>query len=376
MTTALIRRYPLDPTGRSLNNFIQGEQHTLGPAPGPYHPIAPRYGPFFDDNVTRKVYRNGIILNVEENYFTQSLVLTPSREFSGDVCEIIILKNMSEGDVITLEYQCLGGTFQNNMTGLVDLYNAYLKDNRPVDWTRVMNKPTEFPPAYHLHMLKDVIGWETIIVAIERLINVLSLQGVPAFDALVDWVLARTLEVVSEEEIRNSRFVDKIVTMRRMLYAMKTLHYNSMKTKVAETFVKSGEQFAVDVQSTNFPDTQRLYWTIFHIDTVDRNFDFLGGQFLQEYQEGRFRVPTNGGYPDDGIKTFRIEIRREGLTGPVLCMTRPLTLVYSYNWDFDYGMQSNGVWSIPSTINTPLVYESAVSHNLIIDDHFYGISNG
>ncbi len=374
--TAPVRRYPLDPTGRSPNNFIQGEEHVLGPKAGPYHPVAPYYGPFFDDDVTRKVYRNGALLNPEEHYFTQSLVLTPSRDFSGDVCELIILKNMEEGDVIVLEYQTLGGEFQNNMKNIVDLYNAFLLDNRPVDWMRIMNKPMEFPPAYHLHMLKDVIGWETIIVAIERLINVLSLQGVPAFDALIDWVLARTLEVVSEEEIRNARLVDKVVTMRRMLFAMKTLHFNSMKAKPLVDMLPRGEFFTIDVESTNFPDAQRLYWTISHVDSIDPHFPVLGGAFNLEYQQGRIRIPTNGNYPDDGVKTFRVEIRRESLAGPVLCVTRPLYLVYSYNWEFDYGMHENGVWAIPSTLNTPIVEQTAISHNLIIDDHFYEVSHG
>lgn len=376
MTTALVRRYPLDPTGRSPNNFIQGEEHILGPAPGPYHPVAPRYGPFFDNDETRKVFRNGVLINPEEHYFTQSLVLTPSRDFSGDVCELIILKNMVEGDVITLEYQCLGAEFQNNMSGLVDLYNAYIKDNRPVDWTKVLNKPTEFPPAYHLHMLKDVIGWETIIVAIERLINVLSLQGVPAFDALVDWVLARTLEVVSEEEIRNARLVDKVVTMRRLVFAAKALHFNSMKAKAVETTVRYGGQFVINVESTNLPDIERLYWTVQHIDSVDQNFLSTSGSFVMEYQEGRFRVGTNGEFPDNDVQAFRLEIRRESVTGPVLCITRPLYIAYPYDWSYDYGMLSNGVWAIPSTLQTPLVEQTAVSHHLIVDDNFYRISHG
>ena len=53
-----IRRYPLDPTERSPNNFVTGEEHILGVKAGPYHPIAPFYGPFYNDRTTLMLYRN------------------------------------------------------------------------------------------------------------------------------------------------------------------------------------------------------------------------------------------------------------------------------------------------------------------------------
>lgn len=375
MTFPIIR-YPLDPTGLSPNNRVQGEEHVLGPKAGPYHPIAPYYGPFFDNDLTLKVYCNNVLQTREQDWFVQNLVLTPSRDFSGDVSELILMKNKNEGDVIHITYQALGGPFQNNMSTLVDLYNAYLVDNRPVDWARVSNKPNEFPPAYHLHMLRDVIGWEPIIVAIERLINTLTLQGIPAFEALIDWVMARTMEIVTEQEIRNMTLTDKTVSFKRLMYAMKTLHFNSMTAVPRKGTMVRGETFTVDIKSTNLPDAQRLYWTIKHESSEPRFFASNNGPVGMEYQEGSIRIPTNVIANIDGVREFRVEIRRESLNGPVICISRPMYLVYSYDWDFDYGMLVNGVWAIPSTLNTVLVEPHAVSHNLIVDDHFYEISHG
>jgi L-aspartate oxidase len=75
-----------------------------------------------------------------------------------------------------------------------------------VDWVDgILNKPDGYRPMYHLQLLNSVVGWENVIIAIERLGHALCLQHVPAFDALIDWVEAKVLETVSEEEIRNAR---------------------------------------------------------------------------------------------------------------------------------------------------------------------------
>lgn len=187
-----IRRYPLDPTGLSMNNYVSGEEHVLGAKSGPYHPVAPFYGPYYNDEATLRVYKEGTLLSRGVDYWGVNLIQDETARFSGEVCEILILKGMSEGDVVTISYQNLGGLFQNHAKGLVDLYNAYLADNRPIDWTQgLKNKPSSFPPSYHLHMLNDVVGWESIIVVLERMISAITLQNVPAFESLIDWVNTR-----------------------------------------------------------------------------------------------------------------------------------------------------------------------------------------
>ena len=107
-----------------------------------------------------------------------------------------------------------------------------------------------------------------------------------------------------------------------------------------------------------------------------RFFAFNSGLLGMEFQEGLIRIPTQVLANIDGVREFRVEIRRESITGPVICITRPMYLVYSYDWDYDYGLLMNGVWPMAATLNTMLVEPHATSHNLIVDDHFYEISHG
>lgn len=370
-----IIRYPLDPTGLSLNNFVQGEEHVLGVKAGPYHPLAPFYGPYYNSRDTLTVYAGTTLLEYQVDYWSTNLIQDATARFSGEVCELIIVKNRTEGEVITLNYQNVGGLFQNHAKGLVDMYNAFLADNRPVDWvTGVRNKPTAYPPSYHLHLLSDVVGWESLIVAIERLINALTLRNVPAFEALIDWVMARVLETVSEEEIRNAQQVDKFVTLRRLLFANKTLNFNAITFRTKIPSVRQGNSFDLTISSTNFPAVEVLYWTIEHIDTEDNMFVSVNGSVTVNDQEGSFRIPTLI-IEIEGNRLFKVHLRRNSVTGPILSTSRTLELKLKPIFDIDYGLLINSISGIPTTQESHLVWKTPESMFLIQDDYFYEVSN-
>ena len=369
-----LQRYNLDPTGRSPNNYVSAEEHTLSARHGPYHPLAPLYGPFYNDVETFSVYKNNIRLEYGVDYWSTNLIQDGTAKFSYEVCEVVILKGCLEGDVITLNYQCLGGLYQNHAKGLVNLYNAYIADNRPVDWTKgIVNKPSEYPPSYHLHMLQDVVNWESIIVAIERLINALTLKNVPAFEALIDWVIARTMETVTEQEIEAASPVDKIVTMRRLLYSTKILNYNGVTIKPKETRKRQGEFFILEIKSTNFPNNTKLFWEIEHIGSFPGMFKNESGIVEINDQEGFFYLNTVKQPKTSGEFDFRIRLKRESKNGLLLSTSKPLTLVYTPTWDTDYGLMQNGLWSVPTTQMSHVVWKTPESMFLIPDDNYYKV---
>lgn len=187
MTYPIIR-YAFDPTGYSPNNAITGEEHILPVKTGPFHVIAPFYGPYFNNGLTLKLYKDNVLLEAGIHYGCVGLTHDLTGRFNDEVCELLLIKGMSAGNTITVSYQSVGGLYQNYIKGMLDLYNATLVDERKVDWENLLNKPTHFQPAYHFHTPSDVVGWAPPIVAVERLINVLSWRNVPAFDALVKYV--------------------------------------------------------------------------------------------------------------------------------------------------------------------------------------------
>lgn len=368
------RRYSEDPTGRSPNNLVASEIHTVGPMPGPYFPIAPNYGPFFNDRETLLVLKNGIPMEYETSYRCMNLVLDATSKFSGPVCELLILQDVVEGDSISISYQCLGGLYQNHAKGLADLYQAWLLDGRPVDWTRIRNKPNAYPPAYHLHMLSDVIGWQTMVVAIERLINALTLRSVPAFEALIDWVMARSYEVATEEEIRNIEKIDRLISLRRLVFAAETMNFNAITVTPSKRVLKNGDYFRINVRSTNFPRREKLFWSLEHESTAPGDFQVLAGEFIVQDQEGGFYVPTRS-LVRSGERKFRVVLRRNGPTGPILASSPALTIIYTWEWSMDYGQLQNGLWALPTTTDSVLVGTSPEGTFLIPDNYFYQNSN-
>lgn len=370
-----IKRYDEDPTGVSPNNFISQEEHILGTKAGPYHPIAPKYGPYYNDINSFRVYSNGALLAPGVDYWGTNLIADETAKFSFEVAELVIVKGRNEGDVITLDYQCVGGLLQNHSKGLVDLYNAFLKDNRPIDWTKgLKGKPEVYPPAYHLHLLSDVVGWESMIVAIERLINVLTLRNVPAFEALIDWVQARTLETVSQEEILAMNYVNKVVTAQRLLFAARKLNFNGVRIEPRLIARGKGEHFVLDIKSTNFEDGEALFWNIRHKTSFPHMFAQNQGVFRIVGNDATISLISSLDPGTQGTYEFVVELRRNDPSGPVIASSKMLYLVLSSVWDYDYGLLANGVWGIPTTDRTPLVQPSAESQFLIIDDFFYEVS--
>lgn len=367
-----MRRYDLDKTGYSPNNQVVGEEHVLGPKAGPYHPIAPYYGPFYYERDRLTVYVNNVPVEFGEKFVAVNLIQDATAEFNGEVCEVLMVKDCQEGDVVTIDYQCLGGLYQNHAKGMVDLYQAFLADNRPIDFiTGLVNKPDSYPPAYHVHFLNEVVGWEAVIVAIERLINALTLRNVPAFEALVDWVMAREIEVISQEEILKVISVNKLINYDRMLLAARNLNFNAIRLLPRSLTVKPQEFLVVDVESTNFVIGDTYYWSIVHEETTPEMFERSEGAFRVDRQDNLFVIKPKREVTLDKPVSFKVRITRNSVDGYELARTDTLYIEYTKIWDLDYGLLKNGIWSIPTTLHSGLVMPTAESMFLVIDDYFF-----
>lgn len=366
-----VRRYLFDPTGTSPNNFVANEEHVLGPKQGPYHPIAPRYGPYYNSTETLRVYSGSKLLTPGVDYFGTTLIQKATADVGIEVNELILLKNREEGETIRISYQNVGGHWQNNATGIIDLYNAFLKDNRPVEWANVMNKPTTFPPAYHLHLLKDVVGWEGLIVAIERLCNVLTLRNVPAFEALIDWVMTKSVEFVTEDEVREIVHADKAVSLRRMVFAAEKLNFNTVIIKPRQLERRPPEFFILDLDFTNFEEEEAVYWDIAHENTFPDMFKADKGRLRSVNKRALLVIQTIRQPNSAGVFPFVIRLRRNSPEGPVFAMSPTLKLKHSNTQDIDYGALNNGLWSIPTTLCSSLVRSTPESLFLIPDDYFF-----
>ena len=370
-----LQRFGFDPTGLSPNNLISEEVHVLGPKAGPYHPIAPKHGPFYMSGETFVVYVRDTKLEYGVDYHMVNLVQEATLQTGKEVGELILLRNRNEGDEVRITYQVVGGYYQNNIEGMVRLYEAFLADNRPIDFTTgLKNKPIDYPPRYHLHLFKDVIGWGPVIVAMERMINALSLRNVPAFEALIDWVKARSLDAVTEAEIMEMRPVEKPTSFERLLFASKKLNFNSLQLSPRQFERLHSELFVIDAILTNFDENELLFWEISHITTFPTMFPKTKGSFRPAGLRGKIVIPTNRAKNPSGEYTFRVNVRRNSESGPIIATTGELKIIQKKTHNVDYGLLRNGLWSMAGTINHHLVNITPESLYLIQDDLFFKVT--
>lgn len=182
-----IIRYPLDMTGINPDNFVSGEIKTL--AVRPIRAAVPSYGPFFnDDTLVVFDHTTGVQLVKNTDYKVSGLLQEATFKTGKEICEVILITNTNVSNQIRINYQTLGGLYQSNSTNLKNLWDTILQDSRPVDWESVFDKPYEFPPSLHNHLLSDLYGFEPLVAAIERLRTALILGDVPAFELVLEQV--------------------------------------------------------------------------------------------------------------------------------------------------------------------------------------------
>lgn len=189
MPNSINVRFAYDPTGVNPDNSIQGEIHNL--TSHAVRAVAPTYGPFFTASL--QVYDNGTdqILTKGTDYEVVEMLEDITLRLGKEVCNLILILNQSVSSAVRINYQVVGGLYQNSAAALINMYETVLQDSRPVAWENVLGKPLLFPPTTHLHNLEDVYGFEPIVGALERVRNAIILSDVPAFEALVNWVNQR-----------------------------------------------------------------------------------------------------------------------------------------------------------------------------------------
>lgn len=179
-------RYPLDPTGESPNNYVQGENHTM--LRRKIRAVAPTYGAFFAnsihvvDTATNRELVKGV------HYDTVELYELPTVQFGKEIHAVILIKDETVGDEVSISYQALGGEYSASATAIIHMIESLDLDNRPVDWGDIINKDSEFIPTEHLHDAGDIYGFEYVTNALERIARAVVQGDHVSHDAIYRYV--------------------------------------------------------------------------------------------------------------------------------------------------------------------------------------------
>lgn len=184
--TPVIVRYPLDPTGISPDNLVQGEVHQM--VRRNVRAIATQYGAFFtasmkvvDTSTNQELVRG-------QQYQAVEMYELPTKRYGKEVCAIILITDTTVSDEVSLQYQAVGGEFSSSATAILQMIEALELDDRPLAWSSIVDLPSEFPPSHHLHDIGDTYGWEFVTHALERVRQAIVLGDTLSHDAIYRYI--------------------------------------------------------------------------------------------------------------------------------------------------------------------------------------------
>lgn len=169
--------FPLDPTGISPNNLIIDEVQVISPpleiTDASF--VVPRVTPFFKEGLRVKQGVRTLIENVDYQLIFRSIAL--STHFERELFAGIMFINRQFSGSIRIDYQVLGGDFQNDDYGLLEQISRHIGAVRWVSYDQLVGLPAGFPPAYHQHDIEtDLVNMGDVVTATEQIAIALALN--------------------------------------------------------------------------------------------------------------------------------------------------------------------------------------------------------
>lgn len=265
-------RYELDPTGVNPDNLVTAEVHELSGMA--VRAVTPTYAPYFTESLEVYDATSNLRLTRGIHYQCVTLSQEATLRYGKELCSVILIVDRSVSNTVRINYQTLGGLYVYDASAVATMYENVMKDNRPVDWVNVLNKPTQYPPTLHNHLLNDLYGFEALTDVLERIQGAITLARVPAFEAVLDYLSAQGYAVSEKEVLSRSPSVTKTVPYDKLLVFLSerwTLS-NFKITNIPDTVYEGyGSVFEVRAREP-IPDGTALTWQVHHIGTQPDDF--------------------------------------------------------------------------------------------------------
>ena len=320
-------RYILDPSGVNPDNLVTNEHHHLD-----IHlrrVIIPINGAFFENSLLIKDLANNRILSKDIDYNVDQLCREPTMMYGLSIYSVILIINTTVSSNVSINYQCLGGYYQQDYNNLLEAYINALNTNSPIDWVNVENKPETFNPTLHNHLTHDLYGFENLVYGLERLRQAQIIGNIPAFEQMYDYINSKLgigLPIVTQTEIDLGISNSKYVSFERLLYAIKRLNFNAIFITPSSTVLAINTTLNVDVSVSNVEDDTIYYWVIEHINSNTHDFGNTVGIINLVQNKANFNISILNNDTGIGNKKFRLNIRKNSSDGFLLARSGILTI--------------------------------------------------
>lgn len=280
----------LDITGLNPNNRIPDEPHTLSNRP--VRSIATNLGPFFGESV---VVKNGAsTLSRGSDYQIVELHQEATLRYGKEIASVILIINSNIPSDVTVTYQALGGHYTYNDNAIGNMYQSVMNDNRPVDWTNIFNKPTEFNASVHRHLLEDVYGFEPIVDYLERIKRAITLGQTTVVLEIVNSLLSK----FKCGELPKCLPSNKLIQYDAMLYFLSRRKIlNNIWVDKKDCVWYKGDSAVVQIDTSGYPIGTTLFWELYKPEMNIGTFGAKSGSFKTNgtIKEIQIYVPADTG---------------------------------------------------------------------------------
>lgn len=246
----------LDWTGRNPDNRIVSEPHVLSNRPT--RSVATSRGPFFAESLI--VMAGGATLTRGRDYQLVELHQEATLKSGKEIHSVILILSNSVGDSVEVTYQALGGHYGRNDEAIANLFETVLTDNRPVAWSNIFNKPTQFNPTIHRHLLEDVYGFEAIVDYLERIKRAITLGQ----SSIVIEVVNQLLGKFANRELPKALPSSRIVQYDALLYFLSRRKIlNDIWVDTVEDYWTKGRNGSFEIDTSGYPVGTPLYWQFY-----------------------------------------------------------------------------------------------------------------
>lgn len=201
----MLTRYPLDKTGKSRDNFVQNEIHTIEDQGTSI--FFTRNGAYYNESLVLKQGDKTLTLNKDYEYlfFWQDATFETSHPVS---LAFRIIKENLIGE-IKVSYQVVGGEWIGKTESIKEIIENPPTKLSNVFWDDVINIPEAFVPTRHLHDIHDVFGLSPLVLVIEELRRSIERNSVLKLKSVYDRFLK--LKQYVEANIEGRRDIANVV---------------------------------------------------------------------------------------------------------------------------------------------------------------------
>lgn len=146
-------------------NRVTDEPHEITTQASRY--FVPQGGPFFTLGLQLKDSGNNL-LRPGIDYIALHLDFDATRATGKEVDSIIYVKNLAIAGTVKLTCHYVGGEYSATTDALQQLLNdLVVSDGTQFVWGNVLNKPVQYPPAAHMHHIRNLFGTDEMVTVLE-----------------------------------------------------------------------------------------------------------------------------------------------------------------------------------------------------------------